>query len=135
MNFTKGICSVIVMQWLASCGGSSNNSGVDESNWFSEERTYHNLIPPFESEQECLDNQDPSFFINCYQSIEFNPDGTAFVILTDIVNVVTYTVDNKFITVIPASGSEFTENIRFYVAENYKSLIQASNSVVWLIKE
>ncbi len=126
-------CTIAVI-WLASCGGGSDNSSV-ESSWFSEERSYLNLIHPFETEQECLDAQNPNFFINCYKIVDFYPDGTATVMLTDILNNATYSIEDMFITVTLAPNSEVAEIIEFYVSDDYKSLIQASNSEVWSIEE
>jgi len=64
---------------------------------FETNHTYRFSV--FGSEARCREYQKSNPVVNCYQSATFRNDGSAFVLLTDMPNVGTYSIDGDNITV------------------------------------
>ena len=67
----------------------------NDDNYFPEDREYRLLL--FNSIEECRSYQETSF-VNCYQTVSFNKDGSAVYMVTDIMLRATYKVDGNKIT-------------------------------------
>ena len=92
-------------------------------------KTFNHLF--FETEQECIESQpNPDYFSNCGQQLTFIDDTQATIILTDIVNAVTYSVDKNMIVITPTSGSEFSDDIVFEII-GPGTLMQVDNDSIW----
>jgi len=118
---------------LLSCGGESdNNSDKHEAlSWFDEQRNYRYLIPPFESEQECMDAQDPSFFINCYRWVELLPNRTVNLVITDVIHVGSFSVNDDVIEVTMPTNLQTPNYIEFYISNDNRELTLDIDSTVW----
>ncbi|MBL4649207.1 MAG: hypothetical protein JKY03_05700 [Aureispira sp.] len=91
----------------------------------------HLFVP---TEAECIASQsDPNFFINCHQDIRFLDESTATIILSDILNDVSYTVNGDKITIYSSTHSEFSENIIF-TKKSKSSLQKDDDQTIWVEK-
>jgi hypothetical protein len=90
-------------------GGAAGETSID----FSRHRLYQHLDEHFMTLEACLAAQDPDFFINCYQEVDFCPDGSAVLILTDIVWSGTYAVGDGYIDTSWPDTSEGPDALRF----------------------
>jgi hypothetical protein len=71
--------------------------------------------------EECAEAQATGF--NCSQFVEFQPDGSAIFMITDIINPATYRIDGGAVILEPTAPSEIgTEEIRFTGAEDWTAL-------------
>lgn len=100
---------------------------------FMESRTYRHLL--FESIEKCHEMQkDPDFWINCYQTVEFHPDGRSLMMWTDILNPGTYRIlmAEGRIEVITESPSDGPERTSFLFSQKTKcDLIDEATESVW----
>jgi len=78
-------------------GGLGGAGGTSIEIDFSQHRLYQHLIEPFHTLEECLAAQNPDFFVNCYQEVDFCPDGSAIIIVTDIQEPGSYVVGDGVI--------------------------------------
>jgi hypothetical protein len=77
---------------------------TSEPTTFGEPRTYRRLAGNFTTEAECVAYQQQQPIFNCWQTLDLCPDGDAFLIVTDIVNVGTYEVGDAVISTTFESG-------------------------------
>ena len=95
--------------------------------YFPEDRVYsHELL----SEKECEEFRKKFPVYNCHQTVSFYKDGTATVLLTDIMNPAKYEIEADKVTVTPVGPGEFRELI-FKLASDEKELIEESGRKVW----
>ena len=66
------------------------STGLEERNTFEEPRSY--AYDLFETPEACAAAQPPDSFFNCQQTVDFEPDGTVRLVVTDIVNQGTYEI-------------------------------------------
>ncbi|WP_375562673.1 hypothetical protein ACE193_09085 [Bernardetia sp. OM2101] len=112
----KYLLFLIIGTFLFSC---SDDDSVKKNELIG--KTFDHLW--FETEQECLDAQpDPDFFINCHQEIRFVDEKKAFIMLTDIMYSVDYTVDDSKIII--------SENIVFEII-NASSIKEVNDGTIW----
>lgn len=80
-----------------------------------------------ETEEECIASQtNPDFYTNCHEQIRFIDNETAEIMITDMMLIVNYTVEDNKITIIfsPSSTMVF-EKI------NNSTLKLLSNNTIW----
>ena len=88
----------------------------------------------FETEKECKEYQETSGeWFNCFQYVEFRPDGTATIILTDIANRATYELDlGKQTIQLKADGpGDMGSKRKFKLSPNKRALVEPGNFKVW----
>ena len=88
----------------------------------------------FETEKKCKEFQESTgHWINCFQYVEFRPDGTATLVLTDIANRVTYKLDLEKGTIqLKADGpGDMSPKIKFKLSPNKRAIVEPSSYKVW----
>lgn len=94
-----------------------------------ENKSYVNLF--FPTEKECMDSQPPDFFINCHQQVDFYENNRAEIMLSDIIWIGTYYVENKILTIEFDSNFEVPDGeIKFLILNN-NALMRISDNTVW----
>ena len=97
--------------------------------WFTENRTYSHHL--FITEKACLDAQRGGMFFNCSQTAELNLDGTASVMLTDIMDIGTYEVSDNTVTINLREASDAPSKMTFIVDRTGRNLIREGTTTVW----
>ncbi|RMH16937.1 MAG: hypothetical protein D6701_08155 [Gemmatimonadetes bacterium] len=115
--------AALMLLVLAACEGSFD--GV-----FPEPRTYR--FEFFATREECQAAQPPGFHINCSQTIEFRPDGRAFVTLTDIINPATYGIRGRRVRVEPDGPGDFAGTLELELSEDEALLTDVDTGKVWV---
>jgi hypothetical protein len=78
----------------------------------------------FETTAKCQEAQKKSgAWFNCSQTVSLYSDGTARIMVTDIINPGTYTVEKDKITVTPTRPSEFADPMIFTLTYNQRNLV------------
>jgi hypothetical protein len=96
-------------------GGADAGGAAGATIDFSKHRLYQHLDEHFTTLEECLAAQPPDFFYNCYQEVDFCPDGTAVIILTDVQEAGTYVPGDHYIDASWADALDAPDRIRFDV--------------------
>lgn len=97
---------------------------------FPEERSYSNHL--FRTIQECKEAQHGGMWFNCNQTIKFQTDGSATVMVTDIPNPATYTIDGDQVTVKRKGEGDMAAQIKFRLDRTQRNLVLKANHVeVW----
>lgn len=100
--------------------------------WFNENRTYvHHL---FIDQKACDDYQSKGFWINCTQTLNLSKNGSAEVMVTDIINSGTYEISNGKITVRTEGGDSPPEMV-FTIDRTGRNLILDGSSSVWELEQ
>src|SRR5688572_10671596 len=94
------------------------------------ERQYTRSL--FATQKECEEAQKMG--INCFQSVEFFPDGKVLLMVTDIMNIGTYQIQGQK-ALLEMQAGEVPRRISYSIATDYKSLTLDANGTVWLLKE
>ena len=77
--------------------------------------------------------QDPDFFINCYQVLELCPDGSASLMLTDVIDPGTYQRDAEAITTMWGDGGAPSEIVFDVVSPT--ELVDDAYGLTWTLDE
>ncbi|TDJ06946.1 MAG: hypothetical protein E2O68_04190 [Deltaproteobacteria bacterium] len=88
----------------------------------------------FETEQLCKKHQESTGqWFNCFQYVEFRPDGTATLVLTDIANRATYDLDleKRTIQVKSEGPGDMGPKMKFRLSPNKRALVEPSSYKVW----
>ena len=101
---------------------------------FPEERTYvHHL---FRTQQVCKDAQNGHMWMNCNQTIQLRPDGTASVMLTDIMNIATYEITGKNLVIKSTQPGDMAEKMEFTVDSTERNLVsKGSSPQIWELEQ
>jgi hypothetical protein len=117
-------------------GGAAASGGGDAGGAtsidFSQHRLYQHLDEKFQTYEECLEAQSPDFFINCYQTVDFCPDGSAVLILTDAEEPGSYVVNDDVIETSWPDALEAPESLRFDVVSP-RHLVDETAQWDWLL--
>jgi hypothetical protein len=71
-----------------------------------------------------------SFGVNCFQEVDFEADGHATVIVTDIVNAGTYTIAGSVVTVtLDSLDGDAGEKLSFTLAKDQRTMTDAQKNV------
>lgn len=99
---------------------------------FSKVREYRYLF--FETEEACQDYQSRTgSWFNCFQSIEFYPNGKATVMVTDILQRADYTIDFDAgkVLVKKDTAGDMPEEMIFQISPNKRAIVESGNYKVW----
>jgi len=101
---------------------------------FGENRTYiHHL---FRTYQDCRDAQHGGMGFNCDQTISFSKDGTALVMVTDIMSPATYTIEGDQVIVKRAGPGDIPESLFFKLDATERNLVSLQGRLeVWELKQ
>jgi len=91
-------------------GGAAGSGGPID---FTEHRFYRHLDSQFETVEDCLKAQNPEFFINCYKEVDFCPDGSVILVLTDVQEQGSYVVASDVIEGTWPDGFDSPEKLEF----------------------
>lgn len=94
-----------------------------------ENKSYVHLF--FPSEKECMDSQPPDFFINCHQQVDFYENNRAEIMLSDVIWVGTYYVENKILTIEFDANFEVPEGEIKFVILNNNVLKRMDDKSIW----
>jgi hypothetical protein len=119
--------------FLAGC------DSAEESPFFDTPRTYaYDLVEaqtgtPVRSLEECAAVQpNPDAWGNCWRTATFCPDGSARLMVTDIINVGIYKVNGQTVELSFQPGSEVPEEgLRFTLASDRRSATFDPTGDVW----
>lgn len=114
-------------------GGAGGEGGGTPAT-FPERRAYAHLVEPFETEEECIAAQDPEFFINCYQVVELCTDGSAYLMLTDIIDRGTYVRGDGAIETTWEGASGAPPSVTFTVTSE-TTLVDDAYDLEWTLDE
>lgn len=105
---------------------------------FPESRNYQRLVGDFKTVEECEQyKRDTGSWFNCFQQIGFEPDGSATVVLTDIMNLASYRiVEGQRIEVESARTGDMPDQMEFLQMKD-SEIIQLPEGLVWhrILKE
>ena len=105
---------------------------ISNANFFNKVREYRYSL--FETEEKCREHQENhDTWFNCFQIVRFMPDGTATMLLTDIMNMATYKLDlEKNSIFLKSLGSgDMPKSIKFNISPNKRAIIETINFKVW----
>ncbi len=103
---------------------------VNQDGFFEQDQTYiHHL---FETDEACHEVQK-STFVNCVQWMNFDNEGRAEVVVTDIANSGTYQIEGEQITVELLEGSgDVSGSVSFTFALNKQLFLTPGNqTILW----
>jgi hypothetical protein len=107
-------------------------AGTAHAEPFSAERTYHFNV--FGSDEACKKaQQDPDFWMNCYQEVTLSTDGSATVVLTDIMNPGTYTRNGNKVVVSYETDAGGQDTMAFALSRDGQSMALEGTTQVWLL--
>jgi len=97
--------------------------------YFDEDRTYVNWLASSQEECDQLNDQG----INCFQMVEFFTDGSAEIMMTDIVHRGSYTLtsENTQIVLTMGDNPELPEEITFEVLSDGAQLRDSLTDSTW----
>lgn len=101
--------------------------------WFSENRSYTHYL--FITEKACLDAQQGDFFFNCTQSVDLKSDGSATVILTDIINSGTYEITDNVLVITLNGASDAPPKMTFIIDRTGRNLIREGTTTIWELSQ
>lgn len=97
---------------------------------FSEDRTYvHHL---FASKAECAEAKKKAPFLNCDQWVKLRKDGSATLIVTDIVNPGSYEVEDQKVVVTLNEGIETARVLTFTFDPDERTLRLEPDGAKWV---
>lgn len=96
--------------------------------WFQEERSYRHHL--FIDQKTCDQYQAGHRWMNCFQWLDLNPDGTAMVVLTDIANPATYEIIDNMLVVHTENGDAPTEMV-FIMDSTGRNLRLLDTNMIW----
>ena len=89
---------------------------------------------PVESVADCEASQpDPTFYVNCWQTLTLCPDGRAELVVTDIVNGGRYRVDGASLVVTFTGPSEVGPRATFRLAGDSQSAVYEATGQTWVL--
>lgn len=85
----------------------------------------------FETEKKCEEyKRKMGGWFNCSQSVTLHKDGSARIIVTDIVNPATYNIEGNKVTVTPVGPGEIGQKpLVFTITRNQRNLVDQSLQV------
>lgn len=96
--------------------------------WFPEERSYHHHL--FIDQKTCDQYQADHLWLNCFQWLSLNLDGTAMVVLTDIANPATYEIVENTVVVHVENGDAPPEMV-FILDSTGRNLRLTDTNTIW----
>lgn len=103
-------------------------TALQAANWFPEERSYRHHL--FIDQKTCEKYQTDHMWMNCFQWLDLNPDGTAMVVLTDIANPATYEIVDNTVVVRTENGDAPPEMI-FILDSTGRNLRLSDTNMIW----
>lgn len=123
----KGKITTLIILILFSTACNQMSSPGKEKQF--ENKSYVHVF--FPTEEECMDSQPPDFFINCHQQVDFYENNRAEIMLSDIIWVGTYYVENKILTIEFEPNFEVPKGeIKFAILNN-NTLKRISDQTTW----
>lgn len=99
---------------------------------FPDERSYRRLVGDFKTAEECEKfKRETGAWFNCFQEIDFETDGSATVMLTDIMNLATYSLTkDQLIHVEAVRFGDMPPKMEFLM-EGEGKIIQLPEQLIW----
>ena len=85
----------------------------------------------FQTPQDCKNAQAGGRWFNCEQVINFKPDGHATVMVTDIMNMATYSIEGNQVVVKRTGAGDISEQMKFVIDHTGRNLIAVGRPEVW----
>jgi hypothetical protein len=113
------------------------SSGCDsigpDTRTFPEPRLYTHDF--FDSIEECTAAQpDPDFWINCAQTLSLCPSGRAEYMVTDIIHLGTYRIEEGSLVLSLPSDPELPSRVRFRISADESQLTELASGTIWTQK-
>lgn len=102
---------------------------------FEKIREYRYSI--FETDKQCREYQEKvGGWFNCFQYVKFMPNGSATVLLTDIMNRATYTLDldTESLILLMEGPGDMPSKMNFRLSPNWRAMVELNNFKVWELK-
>lgn len=110
------------------CGCSRGNTSVNENTF--KNKTFVHLF--FETEEECMEAQpEPDFFHNCHQQMDFLEDNKVELMLSDIIWIGKYEVEDGKIYLYFDAATEIPDGQITFVILNTNTLVKVDDHSVW----
>ncbi len=120
---------------LIACTACGSDDGTAPTTLdFSQHRLYQHVTEPFESYEDCLAAQDPESFLNCYQEVNFCPDGSAIIIVTDIQERGVYVLGDGYIDASWPEPFDAPPELRFDIL-SARHLVDSIKGWDWFLAE
>ena len=114
---------------IAETGEEIGLGDLSQSSTFAEGRAYY--VQLIEDEYNCEHSWE-LFNMNCYQTAEFCPDGSAEMMVTDIINSGTYVIDGQVLTFTRSGPGDVAETVVVDLISDTEIHDRASD-VIWTL--
>jgi hypothetical protein len=93
------------------------------------ERTYSHHL--FQTQKDCEDAQKGGHWFNCHQVISLHPDGSASVMLTDIMNPASYSIDGDKVVIRRKGDGDMPAEMKLRMDHTGRNLVSTEENLVW----